>query len=202
MSMMKSMAAGAGSALLALAFAHGCNGDALPPPNPVAAAQVAGAGTAGARPAVTAGASAAGAMATTPPAASSGQAGAMPQAEKGSPTFSAIHEEILVGRGCAGGSLCHGGSTSGKLNLSQRDAAYTALVGVPAMGMNLTLMPPNCVDSGQQRVIAGDPDNSLLMQKLLGTQQCGAPMPPNPPLLMAAEVEQIRMWIAKGALND
>jgi hypothetical protein len=122
-------------------------------------------------------------------------------AAPGSPTFSAIFQEIIVGTGCNGGPLCHGG-TVGNLTMNDKMETYAALVGVPAMGMNLNQMPPHCADSGLMRVVAGNPDMSLLLQKIEGTQMCGTAMPPNPPLLTAAQQMQIRMWIANGAMND
>ena len=120
-------------------------------------------------------------------------------AGKGEPAWSAIFRDIIVAKGCQGASLCHGGP-AGALMMATRSAAYAQLVDQPAMGMGAT--PPHCSDSGQTRVVPGDPDNSLLMQKLLGTQTCGGPMPPNPPLLAPAELEQIRMWIMNGALDN
>jgi hypothetical protein len=131
-----------------------------------------------------------------------GSAGGMAGgAAPGSPKFSAIFDEIIVGTGCNGGALCHGG-TVGNLTMNDKMATYTALVGVSAMGMNLNQMPPHCADSGMMRVVAGNPDMSLLMKKIEGTQTCGTAMPPNPPLLTAAQQMQIRMWIANGAMND
>jgi hypothetical protein len=122
-------------------------------------------------------------------------------AAPGSPKFSAIFDEIIVGTGCNGGALCHGGSV-GMLTMTDKQATYDALVNVPAMGMNLNTMPPHCADSGLTRVVPGSPDTSLLMQKVAGTQNCGTAMPPNPPLLLPAQQMQIRMWIANGAMND
>jgi len=59
------------------------------------------------------------------------------------------------------------------------------------------------VDSGDNGpvVIPGDPDNSLLAQKLLGTQQIGDPMPP---LITLSErkIQVILDWIINGAPNN
>lgn len=123
----------------------------------------------------------------------------MPSFVPGSATFSAIYSEIIVGKGCTGSPLCHAGPGGG-LTLSQQQAAYDALVDVPAMG--ITLMEPHCRDSGLKRVVPSDPDQSLIVMKIEGTQPCGDPMPPNPPLLDASEVMRVRQWIANGALND
>ena len=131
--------------------------------------------------------------------------GTGPTFTPGSPTFTAIFEEIIVGIGCNGGGFCHGGSV-GQANLTMHDqaSAHAALVGVAAMGMtDPRLMLPNCVDTAMMRVVAGNPDMSLLVKKIESmTPSCGQPMPPNPPLLDAAKVAQVRAWIMNGALND
>ncbi|MET0389301.1 MAG: hypothetical protein ABW321_25230 [Polyangiales bacterium] len=128
-------------------------------------------------------------------------AGAGAEAEKGSPRFSAIYRDIFVAKGCTGSAQCHQGPAGG-LSLGSQRGAYDRLVDKPAMGMNLTLMPPHCADSGLKRVVPGDPENSLLVHKITGKQTCGIVMPPNPPLLEAAEVDQIKAWIMKGAPDD
>jgi len=136
--------------------------------------------------------SAAGAPAAMP-------AGMPPMAAQGSPAWSAIFRDIIVAKGCQGASLCHGGQ-AGKLMMTTRQAAYDNLVGKAAMGMSVA--GPSCVDSGLTRIVPGDPDKSLLMQKVRGTHTCGDLMPPNPPMLTQAELEQIQMWIMLGAPND
>lgn len=128
----------------------------------------------------------------------SGGTGGAPAFVPGSATFSAIYTEIIVAKGCTG-PLCHAGPGGG-LTLSQQAAAYTALVDVGAQGV--TLNPPHCRDSGLKRVAPGAPDQSLLLLKVAGTPPCGQPMPPNPPLLDATDVQRIRAWIAAGAPND
>ena len=95
--------------------------------------------------------------------------------------------------------MCHGG-VGGNLEFLDKDAAYTALVGVAAMGVNLDGTEPNCADTDATRVVAGDPDASLLQQQLEGTQTCGGPMPMVP--LPMEQVQQVRDWIAAGAMNN
>jgi hypothetical protein len=56
-------------------------------------------------------------------------------------------------------------------------------------------------DAGFQRVEAGDPDNSYLIQKLEGTASAGTIMPPSGGLPQA-EIDVIRMWITNGAIDD
>ena len=125
--------------------------------------------------------------------------------ELGSPTFSAIYQEVMVANGCNSGSFCHGGPTGG-LTTNEKQATYDALVGVSAMGMTLWTdsdagAPDHCIDSGLVRVVPGDPDNSLLMMKLLDEQPCGTQMPPGE-LLKPEQIEQIRTWIENGAEYD
>jgi len=128
-----------------------------------------------------------------------GGTGGMPPS--GDPTWSAIYPEIIMAKGCAQGAQCHGGA-GGMLNMSDADMAYTALFDVMAMGV----LPgfTNCSESGLKRVVPNDPDMSLLVQKLAGTQTCGLQMPPGGPasLIPAAQLEQVRMWIANGALKN
>jgi hypothetical protein len=60
----------------------------------------------------------------------------------------------------------------------------------------------DCKDSGLKRVVAGDPDMSLLMLKIEGMQPCGTQMPPNGSMLSAEQIDQIKTWIMNGAMND
>jgi len=135
-------------------------------------------------------------------AAGSGAAGSGPMITPGSPTWSAIYQEIIAGTGCNGGVSCHAGTAAGNLVMKNQAEGYTALVGVKAMGTNLPAGGTDCKDTGLTRVVASDPANSLLMQKITEpTPKCGAHMPPGGNLT-AAQIEQIRMWIANGAMNN
>lgn len=111
----------------------------------------------------------------------------------GDPTFHAVYDEIIVGEGC-NTPLCHGGGAGG-LAMTTRDGAYEALVGAPAAG-------PFCDSSGLLRVVPGDPEASLLWEKVASrAPRCGDPMPISA-MLAERQVEQIREWIARGAAND
>jgi hypothetical protein len=131
-----------------------------------------------------------------------GAAGA-PAFTPGSPTFSAVFQEIIVGTGCNGGPTCHASTAAGQLKMSMKADTYTALVGVKAMGVNLVMNgSANCKDSMLSRVVAGDPNASLLFKKVSSaTPGCGGQMPPSG-MLPADKVEQIRAWIMNGAKND
>jgi hypothetical protein len=133
---------------------------------------------------------------TTPPPPT----GAQPT---GAATWSAVYSEVIVANGCTGSSMCHGGDVGvGALSLQTKDSAYTALVGTKAMGSNLTPGGTNCKDLEVARVVAGDPDNSLLVEKLEATQPCGDPMPPGGIRLKDAQIQQVRMWVKNGAKRD
>jgi hypothetical protein len=52
-------------------------------------------------------------------------------------------------------------------------------------------------------VVPGDPTNSYLLQKLIGTSTIsGGRMPLNGPYLDAATIAQVTAWIAAGAQNN
>lgn len=161
---------------------------------------------------VTAGAAAAGSGGMAAPGGSGGAAagagggaagGGAGMGATGAPTFSAIFEEIIAGTGCNGGPTCHSGPAAGMLIMNNKAEAYTALIDQPAMGMNLLGGGMHCKDSGLKRVVAGQPDMSLLYKKISMTMPpCGMPMPPSPPLLTAAQQMQVRTWIMNGAMNN
>jgi hypothetical protein len=100
-------------------------------------------------------------------------------------TFADVYD--ILERRCAG---CHSGGpdASGGLDLSDPDTAYLSLVGAPS----------RCGGGTTDRVVAGDPDGSLLYRKVAAIDLCGSRMPPSAPL-PAAEVEVIEAWIAAGA---
>ena len=116
------------------------------------------------------------------------------------PTFTNVYQGVLCANGCD--KVCHTSDTgAAKLNLLGKDAAYKSLVGVPAMD---TL----CAGMGS-RVVAGNPDMSLLVNKLAGTQSCGDRMPPGGLQvngqtvdLPAAQLDALRAWIMAGAPNN
>jgi hypothetical protein len=118
-----------------------------------------------------------------------------------SATWSGVYKDIIVGSGCNGSMLCHGGDV-GHLQLKDSDSAYKALVNVKAMGVNLTQgSGPDCAESGLTRVVPGAPGESLLVKKLENTQPCGTSMPPGG-MLTGAQIAQVRMWITDGARQD
>lgn len=139
------------------------------------------------------------------PAAGAGAAGmAAPAFTPGSPTWSAVFQEIIVGTGCNGGPTCHAGTAAGQLKMATKAESYTNLVGVKAAGINLVMgSSPNCKDSTLVRVVAGQPDMSLLYKKVATAMpECGGKMPPSGAMLTQAQLTQIRTWIMNGAKDD
>jgi len=109
-------------------------------------------------------------------------------------TFSTIFSQVFTGNGCRS-QFCHGAG-AGNLSLATRDAAYAALVGVPASG-------PGCGSSGKLLVAPGNPDASLLYEKISNaTPSCGTVMPPSGLAVSEAQLAQVRGWIAAGAPNN
>jgi hypothetical protein len=105
------------------------------------------------------------------------------------PTLDEIQAAVFTPQ-CAG---CHSGPTSNSLpagmDLSDADASFSALVGVPSVQ-----------EPALNRVTAGDPDNSYLVHKLEGTAATGNRMPAGgAPPLDQAEIDDIREWITNGA---
>lgn len=109
------------------------------------------------------------------------------------PTLDQI-QAVVFGPTCAS-SNCHSGVGAvlpGAMDLTDADASFLALVGVASTQQPAIL-----------RVLAGDPDNSYLIQKLenaLGIT--GAQMPFGQAPLDPAVIAEIRQWITDGALRN
>jgi len=88
-------------------------------------------------------------------------------------------------------SGCHTTASSiGGLDLSA-GSSFASLVDVASSA-----------DSSIKRVEPGDPDNSYLMQKLIGSAGSGQLMPPGGPGLSDSDVELVRDWIQAGAASE
>lgn len=103
------------------------------------------------------------------------------------PTLAQLQADIFTPRcsGCHNGS---GGALPGSMNLSSATATFNALVNVASQEA-----------PSLKRVLAGNPDNSYIVQKLEGTQSVGARMPFGGPFLDQATINQVRDWIQAGA---
>jgi len=117
-------------------------------------------------------------MSATP---SSGTAAPIPGLQ---PTLASIQDLVFTPT-CIG---CHSGANAPQgLQLTAGNSAAN-LINVPA---------PR--DPTQIRVIPGNPDGSLLIQKLEGTATLGARMPLGQPPLDPSTIAVIRQWITNGA---
>lgn len=87
---------------------------------------------------------------------------------------------------------CHTGAVPAEgLDLSNADASFMEMVGVPSVQ-----------EPAIPLVVAGDPNGSYLIRKLEGNFTIGTLMPPPPqPVLDPAVIAEIRQWIADGALR-
>ena len=111
------------------------------------------------------------------------------------PTFASIQRDIFEATDSSGRAqctTCHtnvGRNPAGGINLIH-DLAYQELVNTPSRGK-----------AGAIRVVPGDPANSYLVQKLLGTSGIvGRRMPQNgPPYLSDGQILIIQRWIQIGA---
>tara|TARA_R110002049_G_scaffold138781_11_gene299235 strand:- start:19293 stop:20537 length:1245 start_codon:yes stop_codon:yes gene_type:complete len=104
------------------------------------------------------------------------------------PNFSEIQAAVLT-PDCAT-SNCHSGANpQASLSLEEADS-YAMLVGIASTQ-----------DAGIQRVVAGNPNNSYLIQKLEGTAATGTVMPPTGGLPQV-DIDVIRQWISDGAIDD
>lgn len=107
--------------------------------------------------------------------------------------FGRIAREVINTDTC-GGLSCHSGTAAG-FKLTTTSQLYPLLVGAKATG-------PGCEMSGLDRIVPGDPDNSLLFLKISATPPpCGKAMPEDNPL-DAAKIDLVRSWIEAGAPKD
>lgn len=129
--------------------------------------------------------------------ASGPDAGNFDAGPNGSVTFTKLYDDVFgqqsfgTGPGCAN-DYCHGATTSGGFSVSTKQGAYDSLVNAEGSA--------NC--GGEIRVVPGDPDASLLVQKITDPS-CGERMPKDSDdPLPAEDIARIRAWISAGAMND
>ena len=95
-------------------------------------------------------------------------------------------------------NFCHGlpanDRSNGSLSVGMDKAtAYAALVGKVSSSSQC---------GGKTLVSPGNPEASLLYQKLTTTPPCGGHMPLGGDALPSDELEMVRSWIASGAKDD
>jgi len=120
------------------------------------------------------------------------------------PTFKNVYQSIIA-KSCIQ-SQCHGSTQQGLLFMGAQAEAYKNLVGIMAQGVctDPMNMSPTCACgmSGKTRVVAGQPDQSLLVEKVGGNPKCGDRMPPTGDVLRDDQQKLIKDWISAGAKND
>ena len=104
------------------------------------------------------------------------------------PTLASIQDNVFT-PSCAKAG-CHSGATPrAGMNLEGGNS-WASLYNVVGTG-----------DKTKTRVVPSDPDDSLLIMKLEGTQTVGLRMPRDgPPYLPKETIDVIRQWIADGAM--
>ena len=125
-----------------------------------------------------------------------------PAPDLSAPTFTNVYKAILS-KSCAE-PQCHGSSGAGNLFMTNFIQAASQLVHIPANGQCAAAdgglsTTCGCKDSGKLRVVPGDPDASLLVEKLSGSPGCGERMPPTGEPLSDELQELVKNWIRAGA---
>jgi hypothetical protein len=135
-----------------------------------------------------------------------------------SPGCANCHDGMPVDGGSAGQVIAH------SISYLDKAAAYTALVGaaLPAVGVDSLRCPAGDGGPAVKRVLPGNPDESVLVQKLrqglgIGTACDKVQMPLNIPLpgdgggadsgftqhqITPAELDLVVRWVTAGAMND
>ncbi len=96
---------------------------------------------------------------------------------------------IFANNSCSS-QFCHGNSDSPPSN-------YLVLDAISVLGPgNEAAQLETC------NVVRGDPDESYLIKKLMGTAQIGERMPLGGDAIPASDLNTIRQWIIEGARNN
>jgi hypothetical protein len=114
-------------------------------------------------------------------------------------TFSSIQREIFNTTDSSGRQAC---INCHRASVPAADGGFMPLTDGVSYANLVGRASPN--KPGAIRVIPGDPDNSYLVQKLLGSPGIvGERMPRTAgPFLTQGQIDIIRRWIAEGAQNN
>lgn len=122
-------------------------------------------------------------------AGAAGMAGAAGGGNTAASTFTQVYGLIMAGCGC------HVSGTSGGLAMPNKMTAYMNLVGVNSGAC-----------AGQKRVVANDPNNSVLFHTLDRSKLGDCTPPAMPAGGMAkwsqADLDKVKSWIMAGAMNN
>ncbi|HKU39675.1 MAG TPA: c-type cytochrome domain-containing protein [Polyangiales bacterium] len=100
------------------------------------------------------------------------------------PAWAGVYQNVIMPSCGAAGTSCHGAEgKQGNLELSSSSGAYAALLGK---------------DGTRARVIPNDPSCSILMERVMSTDDTKR-MPQGLPALSAAKICAIQQWIEQGA---
>jgi hypothetical protein len=132
--------------------------------------------------------------ADTGPSTANTQGAAGAAAISGGATLTQVYEMVYT-PSCA---VCHSMAPNDSMNgmlgmIRSKDQFYNALVNKPAQGTA-------CSSKGTY-VVPGEPDSSLLVQKLSAAPGCGVSMPLGG-MLQPMHATLMGDWIASGAKND
>jgi mono/diheme cytochrome c family protein len=107
------------------------------------------------------------------------------------PTLAELQSSIFTPM-CSGCHTGGGNALPASLNLSSAAASHTALVGIASVEQ-----------ASLQRVAPGNAENSYLIHKLEGRAGItGSRMPLGGPFLSQSSIDQVKEWIAAGAVNN
>jgi len=109
---------------------------------------------------------------------------------KENPSFSQDIQKIFDGRGCATAGCHDVGSHLLGLILTP-DSSYLKLINITSSE-----------NTAKKLVMPSDTAQSYLVDKVSGTQSTGDRMPLGQPPLTSIEIQNIKNWISKGALNN
>ena len=113
-------------------------------------------------------------------------------------TFTQVYEMLFPRTTNAHCDMCHGlppyDISNGNLSTGMDKAStYAALVGKMSTPASVRVAP---------LVVPGQPEESMLLQKLSDPPPCGDRMPVGGMALSQEQIEMIRSWIAAGASDE
>jgi hypothetical protein len=111
------------------------------------------------------------------------------------PKFSVLKAQIFDTVTCNTAAACHGATPQGALLLTGDDATVLAALTADTDQLESRNTYP-------KRVVAGNPDQSFLWQKLTDPNVPRGIMPLGQPRLDDCQLDAIRAWIQAGALLD
>jgi hypothetical protein len=97
---------------------------------------------------------------------------------------------------------CHGANTPAAQLDMESPGVEARLVDVPASHADILDGSDSQCFQGELRVDSANPQRSVLLKKILGTQSCGSKMPISPRSLTTENAECVRQWVYRLAGKD